>query len=256
MKKMSRFHSDTLTPGERKRSRPNWIALAAVVCLVAMGTPASPVSPLRVGTSGDYALSVCLRKTRRPGLYQGLAPTLARAFARDRGLDIEFVLFRWPDLLEDLDAGLFDVAMSGVTVRPERSLRGRFSIPLTTSGALVLVPDASPFVTIEDSTRSSSKSPSMGGGIWNASPRSTSRKPASYPCQKTRRSSRHWPRAVWMPPSRHPGSPRYGQANSPDCAASDLLPVTRKALPGPSRQSRTRTRSRCLVARSRAERPA
>lgn len=165
MKKMSRFHSDTLTPGERKRPRPNWIALAAVVCLVAMGTPASSDPPLRVGTSGDYApFSLLGGKPEGPVLYQGLAPTLARAFARDRGLDIEFVLFRWPDLLEDLDAGRFDVAMSGVTVRPERSLRGRFSLPITTSGALVLVPDASPFVTIEELDEKQFQIAVNGGG--------------------------------------------------------------------------------------------
>ena len=151
MKKMPRFHSYALTPGEKKRSWPTRLGLAAVVCLVAIGTQASSAPPLRVGTSGDYApFSVREEKDGGPALYHGLAPTLARAFAQDRGVDIEFVLFRWPDLLEDLDAGRFDVAMSGVTVRPERSLRGRFSLPITTSGAVVLVPDASPFVTIEE----------------------------------------------------------------------------------------------------------
>jgi cyclohexadienyl dehydratase len=165
MKKKSRFHPHALTPGERKPPWRNSLALAAAVCLVAMGTPASSAPPVRVGTSGDYApFSVLEDKHEGPVVYQGLAPTLARAFARDRGLEIEFVLFRWPELLEDLDAGRFDVAMSGVTVRPERSLRGRFSLPITTSGAMVLVPDASPFVTIEELDEKQFQIAVNGGG--------------------------------------------------------------------------------------------
>ena len=151
MKKRPRLHSNALTPGEKGRPWPNPLVLAAGLCLIAIATQASSAPPLRVGTSGDYApFSVLEEKGEDPALYRGLAPTLARAFAEDRGFDIEFVPFRWPDLLNDLDAGRFDVAMSGVTVRPERSLRGRFSLPITTSGAVVLVPDASPFVTIEE----------------------------------------------------------------------------------------------------------
>jgi cyclohexadienyl dehydratase len=49
------------------------------------------------------------------------------------------VRFRWPELTSDLQAGRFDLAMSGVTVRPDRSLVGRFSLPVATSGAMLLV---------------------------------------------------------------------------------------------------------------------
>jgi cyclohexadienyl dehydratase len=48
------------------------------------------------------------------------------------------VRFRWPQLLADLQAGRFDVAMSGVTVEPERSIAGRFSVPVAESGAVLL----------------------------------------------------------------------------------------------------------------------
>ena len=105
---------------------------------------------VRIGTSGDYA-PFSVRHDKDPmNNYEGLDPSLARAFAKDRGLEIEFVPFRWPNLLEDLAAGRFDVAMSGITVRPERSVAGRFSLPITTSGAVLLVPDTSPFVAIRE----------------------------------------------------------------------------------------------------------
>jgi len=108
--------------------------VALLGLLLAMGAGAAD-GVLRVGTSGDYApFSISIQ----PG-YGGFDPAVARAYARDRGLEIRFVRFRWPDLLEDLAADRFDLAMSGVTVRPERSIAGRFSVPVATSGAVVLV---------------------------------------------------------------------------------------------------------------------
>jgi cyclohexadienyl dehydratase len=52
---------------------------------------------------------------------------------------IEWVRFRWPDLLNDLAEDRFDLAMSGVTVRPDRSLAGRFSVPVCETGAVLLI---------------------------------------------------------------------------------------------------------------------
>jgi cyclohexadienyl dehydratase len=70
----------------------------------------------------------------------GFSVDVARAYAEARGVSIEWVRFRWPELAADLAAGRFDLALSGVTVRPDRALLGRFSLPLTTSGAVVLLP--------------------------------------------------------------------------------------------------------------------
>ncbi|MCZ6463089.1 MAG: transporter substrate-binding domain-containing protein [Proteobacteria bacterium] len=94
---------------------------------------------LRVGTSGDYTP---FSFAPAGGGLDGFDVALARAYAADRGLRLELVPFRWPDLLDDLAAGRFDAALSGITVRPERSVVGRFSVPLAESGALVLVPEA------------------------------------------------------------------------------------------------------------------
>ena len=112
---------------------------------------------LRVGTSGDYA--PFSQEAPAPAesadlRHRGFDPDLARAYAKDRGLSLSFVRFRWPELVADLEAGRFDVAMSGITVRPERSLAGRFSLPTASSGAVALVPKASSVFRTDDLNRS------------------------------------------------------------------------------------------------------
>lgn len=97
---------------------------------------------LRVGTSGDYPPFSDWPPDQVTPV--GFSADLARAFAQDRGGQVEFVRFRWPNLLADLQAERFDLAVSGVTVRSDRSIAGRFSVPLTISGAVVLVPKSSP----------------------------------------------------------------------------------------------------------------
>lgn len=121
------------------------LALAAVTAVgiaPATGNEAAEETPvLRVGTSGDYA-PFSLASGENPAEYEyaGFDIELARRYAADRGLAVRFVPFRWPGLLEDLEAGRFDVAMSGVTVRPERSVAGSFALPVLETGAVALVP--------------------------------------------------------------------------------------------------------------------
>jgi cyclohexadienyl dehydratase len=94
----------------------------------------APAPVLRVGTSGDYApFSV-----EGPAGRSGFDVEVARAYAKDRGLRIRWVPVRWPTLDRDFAAGRFDVVTSGVTVRPERSLAGRFSVPVARSGVVLL----------------------------------------------------------------------------------------------------------------------
>ena len=73
---------------------------------------------LRVGTSGDYAPFSVLED----GHYAGYDVELARRFADAHDLELQFVPFVWSNLRSDLEAGRFDLAMSGVTIRKDRSL--------------------------------------------------------------------------------------------------------------------------------------
>lgn len=113
----------------------SWAAAALALLLLPAATGAEE-PPLRVGTSGDYAP---FSLADEGGDLSGFDVAVARAYAADRGREIEFVRFGWPDLLSALARDRFDVAMSGVTVRPERSTAGVFTVPVVESGAVVLV---------------------------------------------------------------------------------------------------------------------
>ncbi len=60
-------------------------------------------------------------------------------------MQLAIVRFRWPELRRDLEADKFDVAMSGVTMRPERLLFATFTHPYAVAGAVVLVADHTRF---------------------------------------------------------------------------------------------------------------
>lgn len=108
---------------------------------------------LRVATSGDYSpFSHWTAATPTPF---GFSVSVAQAYADDIGASVEWIRFRWPELASDLTDGSFDLALSGITVRPDRSMLGRFSLPLTTSGAVVLVPADSSLESASDLDRSS-----------------------------------------------------------------------------------------------------
>ncbi|QRN97393.1 transporter substrate-binding domain-containing protein [Archangium violaceum] len=112
------------------------LALLAACAARPEAPPASRESRvLRVGTSGDYPPFSTLKE----GQASGFDAALLESYATERGLRLEWVRFRWPELVADLRAHRFDVATSGITVRPERSLTGRYTVPVARNGALLLL---------------------------------------------------------------------------------------------------------------------
>ncbi len=128
----ARDHGPTLAEAlwSDKRSQagrawgPQGRTLLAVVAVLAAVTFAGCAAPLRVGTSGDYPPFSVVGKTGPAGF----EIEAARAYAAARGRTVQWVPFRWPELEHDLLAGRFDVAMSGVTVRPERLARSSMTL--------------------------------------------------------------------------------------------------------------------------------
>ncbi|MFL5356046.1 transporter substrate-binding domain-containing protein [Archangium sp.] len=114
-------------------------AVLALLAACAAHPTATPPSReprvLRVGTSGDYPPFTTLRD----GQASGFDAALMEAYANERGYRLEWVRFRWPELVADLGAHRFDVAASGLTLRPERSLAGRYTVPVARNGALLLL---------------------------------------------------------------------------------------------------------------------
>ncbi len=109
------------------------VAVPIVLSLLVGACSAAPV--LRVGTSGDYPPFSVVANGSTP---TGFEIAVAEQFARDTGHSLNLVPFRWPQLLDDLESNRFAVAMSGVTVRPDRALRVRFSRPYAITGAVVV----------------------------------------------------------------------------------------------------------------------
>ncbi len=92
--------------------------------------------PLRVGSTGDYPP---FSERGTGGGWGGFDVEVARAWARDRGRRLEIVAVGWPDLETALARREFDVAMSGVTVRADRLVAGRFTAAVARARAVLAV---------------------------------------------------------------------------------------------------------------------
>jgi ABC-type amino acid transport substrate-binding protein len=89
---------------------------------------------LRIGTTFDYRPF----SYREDGALAGIDVDLGLALAAALGVRAEWVVTSWPTLLDDLAAGAFDVAMSGISVTPERARHGLFGRPYLRTGKSVL----------------------------------------------------------------------------------------------------------------------
>jgi cyclohexadienyl dehydratase len=111
------------------------VALALVV-LAACGAPAR--APIHAGTSGTYP-PLSAWDGARP---EGLAPAILAAFAESQRTSVAWTRFTWPVLATEMHAGAFDLAADGITVRPDRSIAGRFTVPIARGGAVLLTRSA------------------------------------------------------------------------------------------------------------------
>ena len=86
---------------------------------------------LRVGTTGDYAP---FSFSGDDLSFKGIDIDLARNLAQS--LDVKLILVKtsWPTLMNDLAAGLFDIAMSGVSITTARQQHAYFSAPYHVGG--------------------------------------------------------------------------------------------------------------------------
>jgi len=151
----------TADPAKRLRSAACGPAAAArrpcagwlgVLVVGALACASASAEILRVGTSGDYP-PFSLRVDPKHSDFEGFDIALARAYAKERGLEVTFVPFRWPDLNRALLSNRFDLAMSGVTVRPERSAIGRFTVAVVEAGAVVIARPADRFREVDELNR-------------------------------------------------------------------------------------------------------
>ncbi|HEY8076814.1 MAG TPA: transporter substrate-binding domain-containing protein, partial [Labilithrix sp.] len=92
---------------------------------------------LSVATSGDYApFSTWVLESDRP---TGFAPAVLETFARSADVSLAWSRFRWTDVAAGMREGRWDIVADGITVRPERSIAGAFTIPIARGGAVLLL---------------------------------------------------------------------------------------------------------------------
>lgn len=65
----------------------------------------------------------------KQGEFIGFEVDVARRLAKDLGVDIQLVPTRWAGIIPALLTDKFDVIIGGVSVTPERNLKGNFTIP-------------------------------------------------------------------------------------------------------------------------------
>ena len=87
---------------------------------------------LRVGTTGDYKPFTYLNPQTQK--FEGMDIDLAEAMGKALGVKVEFVKTSWSNLLPDLLADKYDIAVGGVSVTLERQKKGLFSDPLMRDG--------------------------------------------------------------------------------------------------------------------------
>ena len=86
---------------------------------------------LRVGTTGDYAP---FSYSADDMSFTGIDIDLALNLAESLNVELIFIKTSWPTLMNDLAAGLFDIAMSGVSIIPARQQHAYFSAPYHVGG--------------------------------------------------------------------------------------------------------------------------
>ena len=127
-------------------------ALADAALALRFGTPApeglaalKARGTLRVGTTGDYAP---FSYRTAEGTLAGIDIDLAQAFAESLGLKLEWVETSWPTLTTDLQRGVFDLALSGISRTLTRAAvpGSSFSEPYHRGGK-------APIIRCEDQTR-------------------------------------------------------------------------------------------------------
>jgi cyclohexadienyl dehydratase len=103
----------------------------------ARAAAAQPIASkvILAATSGDYP-PLSLWSEERPA---GFAPALLDGFGAATKRPVTWSRFAWTGLAADMQSGRYDVIADGLTVRPERSILGRFTVPIARGGAILLL---------------------------------------------------------------------------------------------------------------------
>ncbi len=95
---------------------------------------------LRVGTTGDYApFSFRPDSVDNSAQFSGIDIDLAKNLAAALGAEIQWVHTSWPTLMPDLNEGLYDIGMSGISINLQRQQSAYFSDAYQSGGKSPLI---------------------------------------------------------------------------------------------------------------------
>ena len=95
---------------------------------------------LRVGTTGDYApFSYRPERSSNASQWSGIDIDLAQDLALSLGVKIHWVQTSWPELMNDLHSGRYDIGMSGISISEQRKKTAFFSNPYHRGGKTPLI---------------------------------------------------------------------------------------------------------------------
>jgi len=119
---------------------PLFLSLVMAGCnqTVAPSTDREPPSGrpvLKVGVNPDYPPMIFTRG----GRIEGLEADFARMLAAELGMNLEFVVMDWEQLIPALQEGEIDIIMSAMSITKLRSMLVRFTSPYMSIGQLALV---------------------------------------------------------------------------------------------------------------------
>jgi len=104
---------------------------------------------IQVGTTGDYKPFTYLNPETNQ--FEGIDIDMANELGKALGVEVKFIQTSWPTLMQDFQAGKFDIVMSGTSINMERQKVALFSIPYLKDGKTPITrkENAEKFQTLE-----------------------------------------------------------------------------------------------------------
>ncbi len=108
------------------------------VCSLLSATTVQADALSRVLESGKLRVGIALFEPwaikNKVGKLDGFEVQVAKQLARDMGVEPEFIVVDWEQLIKSLENDKFDVIIAGMAITSKRALRVNFSNPYSSSG--------------------------------------------------------------------------------------------------------------------------
>ena len=119
-------------------------ALLTLLCASCSFAEFMPHDVLRWGGNSEGGVPFILYDPSDPTKLTGFETEIAEALAAELGLKAQFVQNVWDILIPGMQRGLYDIAINGIEVTPERQEMINFTIPYYVTYLQMVVPKGNP----------------------------------------------------------------------------------------------------------------